>query len=573
MTLVFDIETDGLLLDVSNFWVGVTYCIETKEVEVYRDVNELIVALNVATTLVGHNIIGYDLPVLQKLGDVPVIPNQVVDTLILAKLAYYNKDRSFGFSLEKFGERLGYAKGEYSDWTGGYTKEMEVYCKRDVQVTYELYKHLKRKSRWLPEESLHTEQDVQKIITNQYCTGFTFNIKKGEELHVTLTTEKELAEKELFTTFKDTYLPEGPIKVPKRAFRRLGVSTVGPHQPIKLTHFNPSSGRHIVWWVEKLYGKQKWLLTDKGNPKTDADTLLDMFENKEWSKPLLHYLEVNKLLGQLANGPAAWLKLERGGKIHGGVDILGTVSGRCSHSKPNLGQVPSVRAYKGAESRDLFTVPKGKKLVSADLSGVELRCLAHYMYPYDKGRYANLILEGDIHTTNKEAAGLSSRDQAKTMIYCLVYGGGDGKLGSVVGKGAAEGKRLKSKFYSGTPGYKQLTEAVAKAAKKKWLKGITGRRLFVRSPHSALNVLLQSLGSYIAKQWVIEVDKRIKEEGIDAQQVDFVHDEIGFQCEPEDTEKLAKILEESSIKAGEVLGIRIPIHSEAQVGMTWKEVH
>jgi len=532
-TLIADIETDSLLLSLTVMWVGVTYCMETKEYFVSYDADEYIDHLNTADIVVFHNA-AFDVFALKKLTGKEVTA-RVEDTLLLSKLLYYNETKAFGFSLEKFGERLGFAKGSHEDWSK-YSYEMEQYCIRDVDVLTKLYTHLNRKRVWLPDTAYDIEWETQKIVTQQYLNGFYFNIDKGEELHVELLGEYETALRTLQETFKPRLLPKGKIKEPKRAFKRLGVTTIGPHQPITLTEFNPGSSVHIVWWIEALYGKQDWKRTDKGSPKTDAETLMEMFSDKEWAQPLIHYLEVTKILGQLADGPAAWLKMYNNDthRIHGSIDILGTVSGRSSHSKPNLGQVPSVRAYKGKESRDLFTCPPDKVLVGCDLSGVELRCLAHYMYPYDGGRYADIILQGDIHTSNQEAAGLSTRDQAKTMIYCLVYGGGDSKLGSVVGKGAAEGKKLKSKFYKGTPGYEQLVEAVKKAAKKKWLKGITGRRLYVRSPHSALNVLLQSLGSYISKQWLIEAKKMAEEQNIQYKQVSYVHDECTWEVSPED---------------------------------------
>jgi len=571
-SLIFDIETDNLLLDVTKFWVGVTYCIETKEEKVYYDPTELVYDLSCATLLVGHNIIGYDLPVLDKLTGIRLaVP--VVDTLILAKLAYYDKDKGWSHSLDSYGERLGYKKGKYDDWSK-YTKEMEEYCKRDVQVTKKLYTHLKRKTTWLPETALQLEQDVQKIVTKQYMRGWKFDEEKARALHIELVEEKEVAEAALFETFKPKFLPDGKVKTPKRPFRRMGVSTVGPHQPIKLRTFNPGSGNHVVWWVERVLGKQKWLLTDKGNPKTDADTLQLMFGAEEFLTPLLHYLEVNKLLGQLAEGNLAWLKLVReDGRLHGQNDILGTVTGRASSSRPNMSQVPSVRAYKGAEARELFTVPNDKILVAADLSGVELRCLAHYMARYDGGRYSKILLEGDIHTANQEAAGLPTRDIAKTFAYSTLYGAGDAKIGTLVGGGTKEGKKLRAAFEDNTPGYRQLTEGVKSAAKKKWIKSITGRRLFIRSPHSALNTLLQNMGASIAKVWMVEVDRRIQEEGVDAVQINWTHDELEFECSEEDSEKLMKILEESSIKAGNILGSRTIIESEAQKGRTWKDVH
>ena len=288
---------------------------------------------------------------------------------------------------------------------------------------------------------------------------------------------------------------------------------------------------------------------------------------------MLHYLEVNKLLGQLAEGDKAWLRQLRGDRIHGGVDILGANSGRATHSSPNLAQVPSTRAFKGLEVRSLFTVPTGKVLVAADLSGVELRCLAHYMAVYDEGRYADIILNGDIHTANMEAAGLTKRDQAKTMIYGYLFGAGDAKIGQIVNGTQKDGKKIRDTFESKLPAIGQLSMAVKKASKKRYLKGITGRRLHIRSAHSALNTLLQSLGAYISKYWMVETHKMLEEEGIKAHQLAWIHDEMEFECNPEDAKRVREILEEAALIAGEVMGMRMPIHAEAQQGVTWDEVH
>jgi DNA polymerase I-like protein with 3'-5' exonuclease and polymerase domains len=353
----------------------------------------------------------------------------------------------------------------------------------------------------------------------------------------------------------------------------MGVYTCGPHQPIRLTQFNPGSGKHIVWWVERLLGPQNWLRTEKGNPKTDADTLELMFSEEPFIKPLLHYFEVNKLLGQLAEGPKAWLRFEREGKIHHEVDILGAVTGRATHRNPNLAQVPSIRKYKGVEARKLFKPRPGWVQVGCDLSGVELRCLAHYMYVHDKGEYARQILEGDIHTVNQEAAGLPTRDNAKTFIYGFLYGAGDAKIGLIVGGDKKRGRQLKQSFLRKLPALKKLIDGVQRAAKRGYLIGITGRRLYVRSPHAALNVLLQSLGGYIAKQWMVVAHDEIKERGLRCAQLGWIHDELQFEVHPDDADELMSVLEQSSLIAGEQLGMRMPIHSEAKKGADWSECH
>ena len=571
-SLIFDIETNGLLLDVSKFWVGITYCIETKEEKVYYNAKDLAIDLNKATTIIGHNIIGYDIPALKILCGIE-ITTPVIDTLLLAKLAYYDKDKSWGHSLDAYGERLGEPKGKHNDWSK-YTKEMEVYCKQDVKVTYKLYKHLKRKTVWLPETALQLEQNVQKVVTKQYLTGWKFNIQEARRLHVELVQEKEDSEALLWKTFTPKFIPDGKLKEPKRPFKRNNIYTVGPHQPISLTSFNPGSGNHIVWWVEQALGKQEWDRTEKGNPKTDSATLQEMFNDEEFLKPLLHYLEVNKLLGQLAEGDKAWLKLvHTDGRLHGSADILGAVTGRFTHSNPNLAQVPSVRAYKGAESRALFTVKEGYKLVGADASGLELRTLSHYLARYDGGKYGNTVLEGDIHTANQEAAGLPTRDMAKTFIYGFLYGAGDAKIGTITGGGAKEGAILKKRFLAKTQGLTGLLADVKVAAKKGWIKGLSGRRLFIRSPHSALNVLLQSAGAYYMKYWVVAVDNMITRDNFDASIVGNIHDEIQVEVREDQAEKFARNLEELFIKVGEDIGMRIKMEGEAKVGGNWFDTH
>ena len=450
---------------------------------------------------------------------------------------------------------------------------MEKYCIQDVNVTKKLYQHLKRKAVWLPKEALELEQDVQKIVTKQYIRGWKFDEKKGRELHIQLAQEKELAEEKLWGTFIPMFLPDGKIKTPKRPFRRMGISTVGPHQPIKLRVFNPGSGNHVVHWIEHHLGKQKWELTEKNNPKTDAETLSEMFGEEPFLVPLLHYLEVNKLLGQLAEGPKAWMKHIRGDRIHGGADILGAVTGRFTHSNPNLAQVPSVRAYKGTEARSLFTVQEGYKLVGADASGLELRTLSHYLARYDGGKYGDTVLEGDIHTANQVAAGLPTRDGAKTFIYAFLYGAGDAKIGTITGGGSKEGALLKSRFLKKTRGLGELVADVKKAARKKWLRGLSGRRLFVRSPHSALNTLLQSAGAYYMKYWVVAVDKMIVEEKYEAHIVGNIHDEIQCEVREDQAEEFSKKLESLFIEVGEDMNMRIKMEGEAKIGDNWYDTH
>ena len=273
----------------------------------------------------------------------------------------------------------------------------------------------------------------------------------------------------------------------------------------------------------------------------------------------------------MAEGKQAWLKLERNGRIHGSVNTNGAVSGRCTHRNPNVAQVPSIRAPYGGECRACFTAPAGKVLVGADASGLELRCLAHYLHNWDEGAYTKEILTGDIHTATRIAMGLETRDQAKTAIYCLIYGGGDARLGSISNGGAKEGKRLKASFVKKVPAYRRLTEAVSNALEMKgMLRGIDGRPLPCRSPHSALNLLLQSAGAVVMKQALVEFVKMAK---LPYEIHGTIHDEIQFSCAPEHADELGRTFCNALGKAGQVLNFNCPLDGEYSVGANWNETH
>lgn len=201
--------------------------------------------------------------------------------------------------------------------------------------------------------------------------------------------------------------------------------------------------------------------------------------------------------------------------------------------------------------------------------------LAHFMARWDDGAYGKIVCEGDIHTVNQQAAGLATRAQAKTFLYGWMYGAGSEKIGSIIGKGAKEGTALKKLFLQRTPGLNQLITAVQKAAEKGFLIGLDGRHLRVRSPHAALNTLLQSAGALVCKRWLVEIDLELTKRGWHdrAHQILFVHDEAGFECDPGIAEELGKLAIECISRAGDYFKIRVPLTGEAKIGKTWRDCH
>lgn len=614
MTIVFDIETDGLYYDVTTLHT-IAIKINDGETGVYTSrpikgsVGTLEEGLEVLkahkrATLVGHNIIGYDLPVLKKLTGY-THEGEIHDTLIISKLKYTNlamldanKKLMPGklkgsHSLKAWGYRLGNYKDEFEDWTK-LSAEMVEYNRQDVEVNYSLYQRMLQRG-LPPAEAIRLEQEFKKIITRQENYGWYFDIDKAKTLHVELLDEVDKAEDKLYEVFKP--LKDWiPVKQVKEFNKDGSTSKVFLNQVAKgciynedlewgyykEVVFNPGSRQHIARWLKEVYNWIPKDFTDKGSAIIN-EPVLEALTFPE-GKILAHYFNVRKVIGMVAEGNNAWLKMVKDDhRIHGSVDTLGAVSRRCTHRAPNLAQVPSGRAYKGKECRELFTVPKGCKLVGCDADGLELRTLSHYMAKHDGGAYARAVDEGkkengtDIHTLNKKGAGLPTRDDAKTFIYAFLYGAGDGKIGEIVGGSSKDGKRLKDKFFKQIPAIKSLVEGVQGAIEKgKGIKALDGNPYHIRSSHSALNTLLQGAGALVMKYWLIASDEALQKKyvaGIDYEFVGNIHDEAQVECGWVIAEDVAKILEEAFNTVTEQLKFRIPIRGTADIGDNWNDTH
>lgn len=540
--------------------------------------------------IVMHNGLKFDYWALQKVYpwfDIPV--NQIRDTLVLARLIWPDvTDKDLlrlkkGFprklvgshSLKAWGYRLGILKGEFgetSDWQF-WSPEMQVYCEQDVAVTRHLWQAVLKKEP--SPRAVELETWFAFVIARQEQFGYNFDKAKAVDLYATLLTRRQAIDAELRMYFGSWYVPVETVYA-KANNSKLGLVKGLAYTKIKLVEFNPASRHHIADRLKKLFGWKPEVFTESGQPKVDEDILKDLPYPP--AKLLAERFMVEKRIGQLAEGDAAWLKLERNGRIHGSVNTIGAVTGRCTHSTPNVAQVPSIKAPYGAECRELFCAPYGMVQVGCDASGLELRCLAHFMARYDGGAYAKVLLEGDIHSANQAAAGLPTRDNAKTFIYAFLYGAGDEKIGSIVGKGAAAGKKLKASFLAKTPALARLKEAVGAAVKKNGhLKGIDGRILKVRSEHSALNTLLQSAGALLVKQATVnlymELTRRGYEWGRDWAMVAHVHDEYQLHVRKEIAEEVAQVAVWSFQQAGRDFDWRCPLDGEAKLGANWKETH
>lgn len=616
--LVFDNETNGLLEELT-----VIHCVHLQRV-ILHDVDpatgrikaerkgkpirandldgnitvaEAVKMLAEAPMVIGHNIIAFDIPATAK-----VFPGfrvkRCLDTLLLSTLTYGDlKDRDFRrrkedaefpgkmigrHSLEAWGYRLKCWKGDYSEmmkkkgldpWAS-WNKQMDDYCAQDVVVTVRLLIKLLGEGD-MPMEAIELEQAVAPILARQQRYGFLYDREAARRLEHTLMARRAQLEDQL----KELVQPWEVIKkrfIAKRNNKKLGRIAGQEVVNKEMRVFNPRSRPHIADRLTALYGWKPMEFTEKGAVKIDEDILSPL--KYPIIPVLLEHFIVNKRLGQLSEGKEAWsTAVKADGRVHGSVNQNAAVTGRMTHSKPNMAQVPKVGVPYGKDCRGLFIVPKGKKLVGADASGLELRCLAHFMAKHDDGEYGKVILEGDIHSVNQAAAGLPTRDNAKTFIYAFLYGAGDHKLGTIIGRGKASGGKLRAKFLQGLPALEKLSKGVKKAAKKGWIKGLDGRKLHIRSDHAALNTLLQSAGALVMKKALVILDQTLQElcyiPGVDYEFVGNIHDEWQIECDERIADQVGQEARNAITKAGDAFGFRCRLDGEYKVGNNWAETH
>lgn len=493
-------------------------------------------------------------------------------------------------------------------------------------------------------EAVWLEHRAAWLLAKQERNGFPFNTKAIEELYVELAGRRSELLQTLTDTFGTWYQPKGgtelflhprtgkPLgkyprvkypkqgaiyKKPKNKAQREGREPCeldtrdyvegAPYTPVEHVVFNPSSRDHIALKLKEA-GWVPTEFTDKGAPKVDDEVLehvrVEDPEKQRCIDLIKEYLMIQKRIGQAAEGDKAWLRyVQEDGKIHGSVNPNGAVTGRATHSFPNLGQVPGVRSPYGEPCRAAFGAEHhldgltGQPWVQAgiDASGLELRCLAHFMSKYDGGAYADVILNGDIHTVNQTAAELPTRDNAKTFIYGFLYGAGDEKIGQIVGAGKERGKELKKKFLENTPAIAALREGIQQTLvessrwvageqkvkwKRRWIKGLDGRKVHVRSPHAALNTLLQSAGALICKLWIVETEELLLKAGLkhgwdgDFAYMAWVHDEIQVACRTtEIAQQVIDIAQQAMRNVGEHFKFRCRLDTEGKMGPNWAVCH
>ena len=523
---------------------------------------------------VGHNIIGFDAPVIKKIIGVDLHEKgKVIDTLVLSRL--FDPVREGGHSLKSFGERLKFGKLDFKDFSE-YSDEMLEYCIRDVELTERVLGYLIKHNPDFSREAIRLEHDIARIITQQENNGFLFDVTKADLLLGKLREKINEIEQKV----RERFIPLPTfVKIVKPRYRKDGSlstvglnslgqgweSDVGDFSLIEMKELNLGSRQQIARYL-RYFGWKPTKFTEHGQPIVDEKVLQGITDIPE-AELIKEFLLLQKRIAQVES----WVEaVAEDGRVHGRVITNGAITGRMSHQSPNMAQVPAVYSPYGKECRELWVVPDGYILVGVDASGLELRILSHYMN--DK-EYIDAIINGDIHTTNQSLAGLSTRDQAKTFIYAFIYGAGDEKLGAICGGSRNHGKAIKNRFLSRTPALANFRKRVDKATGKGWLKGIDGRKLRIRNRHSALNTLIQGGGAIVMKKALILLEEQVSKHKLKARPVANVHDEFQYEVLETQAEDFGNLAVDSIINAGKELGIRCPLNGEYKYGNNWQETH
>jgi DNA polymerase I-like protein with 3'-5' exonuclease and polymerase domains len=568
--IAIDIETN-MAHDVIH--LAVTQDIDTGEVKVWKAPTGLWDYLKDATLIAAHNGISFDFPILNKLWKTKIGLKKAYDTLVVSRLIEPTRDG--GHSLDAWGNTLGVKKLDYKatwQWMMNRREEydgecfnapieqlLEFYCNRDVSVLVSLYSRLSGDvvSKGFSDDSVVLEHNVAAIINKQEKNGFKLDV-----VHATcLLSDLKLKMGVIYDKMQELYPPYEVERISEKTGKTL--------KPELIT-FNPASRQQIA---EKLIGLgwKPTKKTEKGQVIVDEGTLMGL--KYPIAGLLAEYMMLQKRIGQIES----WLEvIGKDGRVHGRVITNGAVTGRMTHMKPNMAQIPNSGSPYGPECRQCWTVEEGNVLVGCDASGLELRMLAHYM---KDEKYVKTVTEGsskdgtDVHTVNQKAAGLQTRDQAKTFCYAWLYGAGPAKIGAIVGGNSAAGQKLIDAFLKGTPALKRLRDKVSLYASKGYVPGLDGRKIWVRSEHAALNSLLQGAGAIVMKKALCILNDTIKKNNWDAKFVANVHDEFQIECKADIADLVGQAGKQAIIDAGLAYNLRCPLDGEYKVGRNWRETH
>ena len=570
---VLDLEADSLT--PTRIWV-VCICdvdCQNEKVLSFRDSSSFLQHVDIENdTFIAHNGIGFDFPVLKDIWNIDI--KNTVDTLVLSRL--FHPDRVGGHSLDAWGERLVYHKMSF-DKFDAYSEEMREYCEQDVSVTVKLYRHLVEEGSDFSQQSIDLEHSIATVIEGQSRYGFYLDKKKAVDLLVETQSKADSIKnniKEYFPPKVKVIRKDLPKLTRSLAISKVGLrqfryeDVAGPFWSIEFEDFNPASHKQVVERMNEA-GWKPTEFTPKGSPRVCEANLATLPGSAP--KPAKKLSEW-KMLETRWKTVESWLNaLGDDGRVHGKVFSLGAVTGRMTHADPNMANIVSSSKPYGKESRECWTVPnEDYRICGMDAQGLELRMLAHYM---KDDAYAEEVVNGDPHTVTMQALDITDRSLAKTFIYAFLYGASAAKLGSILKLNPSQGGAIRQRFLNNMPSLQNLIARVDQVSSRGYIRGVDGRRLYVRHVHAALNTLLQGAGAILCKQWSVCMDRAILKHNLRAKLVNTIHDELQFEVHKDDAKQVTELAQSSIREAGHLLDLRVQMDAEAKIGFSWADTH
>lgn len=610
-TILFDLETDGLLDEVSKVHcLCLTYPhTDGDDVLSYHDHSDLpregtlaegLEKLRQATVLCGHNIAGFDLPVLRKLFEFDW-DGEVHDTVVWSRLVYSDRrERDFALvdrdllpgrlvgahSLESWGHRLGDNKGDYAGGWEAFSQEMLTYCIQDVRLNAKLYHVLRsRLPKFSADDGLTTvqvETEFAQMLETMGRVGVPFDSDACDALLQKLRPRQLELEDQLRSAFpakKEFY------KVNKRTGKRTQRrNEAGEMVDYKLIQFQPGSRIQLANALMDKYGWVPTNYTAKGDPQMVEEVMLDLADVYPEAKLAAELYIVKARIGTLESGRYSYINCNKDGRIHNRTLHIGAITHRSSHSRPNLGNPTSVRKPWGKEIRAMFVPVDSEEFEYAgwDQSGLEHRMLGNALSAYDRGNYAHIVDQGDIHMLYLEAVQkmgvTATRDQVKASGYAWLYGCGVDKLGAMNGGNRVLGSKIKKAFSQGIVGMHSLLKFLGNQAQRyEGVLGLDGRRAGVRSSHSLLNTKLQMDGSICMRWMPVYLKSELENHGI-KWGVDYiphlhVHDEMQGSLRKGLREPFTVAVQAANNRTVSALNLKVPLRCDVVFGDNWLATH
>jgi hypothetical protein len=614
MTTVFDIETDGLLDQMTKIHV-LSYSDDNKTVIHTHDYDEMREFFLTRKTLVGHNIVRFDIPAVEKLLGIKV-EARLIDTLALSW--YIHHDR-LKHGLEGYGDEYGVPKPVIKDWNSLSPEEYAHRCNEDVKINNRLYLLLNMKLNKLYDN----ENDKDRLI--DYLTFKLDCAREQEELQWKLDVPKAQAAYDEISRLKEEKVEQLAEAMPKRMLTRMvtqpkvmykkdgylsshgenwlalckeykqSLTSIGFKINTGEERGNPNSNDQVKDWLYSLGWKPRTFKFVRDKKTGDERQIEQVRKGSELCSsvvdlasvdPAVDLLDGLTVLTHRAGILSSFLDCHKDGYLQAGVAGL-TNTFRFKHYRP-LVNLPSVDKPYGDVIRGCLTCPDGYVLAGADMTSLEDTTKRHYMKPLDPtyveemsregfdphldlALHAGVINQDDIDKHNSGERSLKAlRKNYKVVNYSATYGVGAAKLARETGMSKGEAKTLLDAFWSRNWAIEKVasTVRVREVMDGMWLLNpVSGFWHSLRSDKDRFSTLNQSTGVFCFDTWVAICRKN----GVKA--VGQFHDEIIALVKKGDEGKVENLMHEAAIMLNDKVKLNVPLGTDVQFGNTYADIH